>query len=104
MILASYRDADGIRRGGLYPDYESYYKETFSPEIADETIITLKVPGYGYRRKKENARELAIRVQAVLDDIIFSLSWFDLCAISDFFYSVGSRLGLLREFRANGIC
>jgi hypothetical protein len=101
MILASYRDADGVKHDGLF-DTDDFYNRTFSPACEIYETIGFKLPGYGYRKKKEAARELAIRVQAALDNMV--ISWKELYEIGEYFETIGAKFGLLREFRANGIC
>lgn len=65
------------------------------------TIIPFEVKGRTYRERQEHARDLAIRFQSEQRP---GLSWGEIAAITDFFYTVGRRYGLLREFRENCIC
>lgn len=54
-----------------------------------------------YKEKKERARQEAIDWQ--LESANEQLSYGELAAIGDYFYKLGKRYGLLREFRENGI-
>lgn len=54
-----------------------------------------------YQEKKERARQEAIDWQ--LESTNEQLSYGELATIGDYFYKLGKRYGLLREFRENGI-
>lgn len=54
-----------------------------------------------YQRAKENAREKAIDWQ--LESSEKDYSYGDLANFGVYFYKLGRRYGLLREFRENGI-
>lgn len=54
-----------------------------------------------YKEKKEAARIEAINWQ--LNDSDYPYSHEGLIIISDYFYKIGKRFGLLREFRENAI-
>ena len=54
-----------------------------------------------YREVKERARQKAIDWQ--LEDGDYPYSYEGLSIVGDFFYKLGKRFGLLREFRENGI-
>ena len=54
-----------------------------------------------YRELKERARQKAIDWQ--LEDGDYPYSYEGLSIVGDFFYKLGKRFGLLREFRENGI-
>ncbi len=55
-----------------------------------------------YKEQKEKAREKAIEWQHGFANNNYS--WLDLANWGDFFTKLGKRYGLLKEFRANGIC
>lgn len=55
-----------------------------------------------YAKRKENARNEAIKWQYKISDK--SISWAELAEAGDYFYTLGKRYGLLREFHENGIC
>ena len=55
-----------------------------------------------YNEYKVRAREKAINWQ--LDFRKYNLSYNELLKYQNYFYKLGKRYGLLREFRENGIC
>lgn len=54
-----------------------------------------------YAERKENARQKAIDWQLNESDHPYSCE--GMAIIGDYFYRLGKRYGLLREFRENGI-
>lgn len=54
-----------------------------------------------YAERKENARQIAIDWQ--LNDSDYPYSYEGLAIIGEYFYKLGKRFGLLREFRENAI-
>lgn len=54
-----------------------------------------------YQTKKDEARRKAIDWQ--LDFSNHNYSWYELMKFSEYFYKLGKRYGLLKEFRENGI-
>ncbi len=54
-----------------------------------------------YQEQKEKARETAIEWQQ--NDSDFPYSYEGLAIIGEYFYKLGKRYGLLKEFRENGI-
>ena len=54
-----------------------------------------------YAERKENARQKAIDWQ--LEDGDYPYSYGGIAILTDYFYRLGKRFGLLREFRENGI-
>ena len=54
-----------------------------------------------YQEQKEKAREIAIEWQQ--NDSDFPYSWEGYAMVCDYFYKLGKRFGLLKEFRENGI-
>ena len=54
-----------------------------------------------YQEQKEKAREIAIEWQN--NDSNFPYSWEGYAMLCDYFYKLGKRFGLLKEFRENGI-
>ena len=55
-----------------------------------------------YYDKKEEIRQQAIDWQ--LDFSNHNYSWGELADFTSYFYKMGKRYGLLKEFRENGIC
>lgn len=54
-----------------------------------------------YKQAKENARQIAIDWQ--INDSDYEYSYEGWAILGDYFYKLGKRYGLLREFRENGI-
>ena len=55
-----------------------------------------------YYERKEEIRQQAIDYQ--LDFSNHNYSWSELADWGEYFYKLGKRYGLLKEFRENGIC
>lgn len=55
-----------------------------------------------YRENKERIRQKAIEWQ--LDFCNHNYSWGELAEWQEYFYKMGKRYGLLKEFKENGIC
>lgn len=55
-----------------------------------------------YKELKERARQKAIDWQ--LDFPNHNYSWSELQIYQEYFYTLGKRYGLLKEFRENAIC
>ena len=56
-----------------------------------------------YQEMKEQIRNEAIDWQAQFAEGV-TMYWSDIIEAGDYFYRMGKRYGLLREFRENGIC
>lgn len=54
-----------------------------------------------YQQRKENARAKAIDWQLKASEE--RIPYYDLAKIGEYFYKLGKRYGLLREFRTNAI-
>lgn len=54
-----------------------------------------------YAERKEAARQIAIDWQ--LNESDYPYSYGGMAILTDYFYRLGKRYGLLREFRENGI-
>ena len=54
-----------------------------------------------YAKRKENARQIAIDWQ--LNESDYPYSYGGLAILTNYFYRLGKRYGLLKEFRMNGI-
>ena len=55
-----------------------------------------------YYQRKEEIRQEAIEWQ--LDFCNHNYSYYELMEFGEYFYKLGKRYGLLKEFRENGIC
>ena len=80
----------------------------FNPEMIDSN--TFRISGFmlykpsTYQGKKERLRNFAIQWQDRTGSGDFELSWSELLDWQGFFHYYGSKYGLLREFKENGIC
>jgi hypothetical protein len=54
-----------------------------------------------YQQRKESARSEAIEYQHATQDS--NISWNEYIYITSYFYRLGKRYGLIKEFRENGI-
>lgn len=57
--------------------------------------------GTKYQQRKQAAREKAVNFQNDFENM--ALSYYELQQITNYFYRLGARYGLLKEFRENGI-
>ena len=102
MIFMRLRDeSTGEERSRLFYSWDAAHRASFSPVIDTVFCTSFKIKGRSYAERKEAARELAIDVQY---NDVGGLSWGEWGDICDFFYKIGRRYGLLREFRENCIC
>jgi len=100
MIFSKHR-IDGEEFTGIYFDYESFYRDTFSPTYESITFFYFKIHGKDYQSRKESLRTLAIDwSHADIEGISYS----EIALIGDWFYKNGKRYGLLTEFIENAIC
>lgn len=83
--------------------YEEWRKNTFSPDCEDITIFDFKISGKTYNERKASLQDLAIDFS---NSMIRGLDWSygELATICNYFYKMGKRYGLLKEFRENCIC
>lgn len=98
-------DDDGLY-GATFDTWEAYHRATFSPDIYPMFVCdteSTRVSGKTRAEKKETARELAVRWQSLLG-YFYECSYEDFAIAGDYFYALGKRYGLLREFRENAIC
>lgn len=101
MFYAAFKDSNGNTQSNLYHDHAQYFSDTFSPETTFICFIPFIVKGRTYAERKDAARQLAIDFQAAE---LPGLSWGEIADIQAYFQKIGSRYGLLSEFRANAIC
>lgn len=85
----------------LFYSFEEFHKATFSPLTEYEAIV-FEVRGKTYAERKANAQAIAVEFSNIA--YCGGLSWSDICTLSDWFYTIGKRYGLLTEFRENGLC
>lgn len=80
--------------------YEEWFKDTFSPECKYETL-DFKISGKTYQERKASLEDLAKDWQLHFSN--FSWSWGEIAEITNYFYDMAKRFGLVKEFKENGI-
>ena len=87
----------------LYKWFNIY---TITPDRYKNGILYLtadeRVKKTSYSERKEAARLFAIDVQNIISENNFSYG--EIADISDILHALGSRFGLVREFKENCIC
>lgn len=102
LILATLRDTETNNEYmATFTSWSEYHTATFSPLIDVLFITDFKVKGKTYADRKEFVRNIAIDYS---NNGAFGLSWGEVAMISDMFYKLGKRYGLLKEFKENCIC
>ena len=102
IILATLRDTEtNEEKMYTFEYWREYHKATFSPLIDVLFITDFRVKGADYEERKEFVRQLAIDYS---NNQACGLSWSEVAIISNNFYELGKRYGLLKEFKENGIC
>lgn len=103
-FLAVFIDQNKERHCNIYYDYDTYFRDKFSPACEGIVLIDLsRAKGKTYKERKEYIQELAIEYSNSMSEI-YPISWGQLADIQEFFERYGKRYGLLREFRENAIC
>lgn len=92
---------EGQTHSNLYTRWEDYHRDTFSPDADIYAVVPFRISGRTYAERKESARQTAVNFQAAE---LPGLSWGELATIQEWFYKVGKRYGLIREFAENAIC
>lgn len=102
FIVATLKDTEtNDEYMSTFTSWSEYHTATFSPLIDVLFITDFKVKGKTYADRKEFVRQLAINYS---NNQAFGLSWGEVAMVSNNFYELGKRYGLLNEFRENGIC
>lgn len=100
MIFAAYHDENGNERATTFDFWDQVHSFFFSPCLDPVFVTDFKVTGKTYAERKENARNIAIDVQA------FSwpgLYWSECAEIYSELERVARNNGLLNEFREEGV-
>ena len=90
----------GKKSSRLFQSWDSFHEATFSPEVEIVAMLPLMVHGNTYAERRESLRQLAIDVHANDDG---GLAWSEYTLIGDFFERNAKQLGLVCEFRENGV-
>ena len=102
FIVATLRDMEtNEEKMYTFDSYEEYFNETFSPWCEILFATDFKVKGDTYDERKNFVRDMAINYS---NNQACGLSWHEVAMVSDMFYTLGKRYGLLKEFRENAIC
>ena len=100
MIFAAYHDENGNERATTFDFWDQVNSFFFSPCLDPVFVTDFRVTGKTYTERKENARNIAIEVQA------FSwpgLYWLEYADVENELYRIGKNNGLLNEFRREGL-
>lgn len=101
MFYANFADAGKNDQSNLYYSFSDFHRDTFSPECEIFSVIEFAVHGKTYKDRQADLKETAMRFQS---ENAPGLSWLEVATIQDWFYTMGKRYGLLKEFRDNCIC
>lgn len=102
FILATIRNYEtNDEKMYTFDSWKEYHTATFSPLIETSFVWNFKVIGDTYKERKNYVRDMAI---AYSHNIACGLSWSEVAMVSDMFYKLGKRYGLLKEFKENCIC
>ena len=82
--------------------WKIWHEDTFSPNTKNIELLEFKIKGKTYKEKKGCLQDIAIEWSNHFSQ--YSWSYGELAEIGIWFYKMGKRYGLLREFRENGIC
>lgn len=81
--------------------YKAWYNDTFSPNTEIIGVLDFTIKGNNYKERKASAEDLAIEYQLHYSQ--YPWSYGELAEITDYFYRVGKKYGLLGVFKENGI-
>ena len=79
------------------------HSRTFSPVIDILLVTDFKIKGKNYKKRKENARDLAIDVQLTYINYDVYTSYYDTMQLSNIFERIGKNYGLIKEYKEKGI-
>lgn len=100
-IYAAYVTPDGEHKQRIFPSYDEYYAETFSPDSKVYYATDLRP------KSKEEARDIVKKLSEAdmytVDNNGEELSYGELETIYEATEGIAKRFGLIREFRDNGI-
>lgn len=116
MLFIGVYEQDGKQTAKLYNSFEDWHRDTWNPEtnIIDLLELSLSLKGVevwtihpgrktsNYKKRKMLLEDKAHQWQQIAAEN--SLSWGELCTVSNWFENQGKRYGLLAEFQANCIC
>lgn len=101
LLLAKYRENEEAKeKTEVFCDWDCWFSATFNPTAEIHNIILFEIEGKTYQEKKAHLQELAKRYQ---NGNFESLAWSEVSMIQYFFEKNAKRLGLVQEFKENGI-
>lgn len=100
MIFAAYRDENGNERATTFDCFDCFNRFFFSPCLDPVFVTDFRLHGKTYQERKENARNIAIGVQAFSWPGLFCGEYAE---IQNELETMGKKYGLIREFRCNGV-
>ena len=77
-------------------------EDTFSPYTKNMNILDLTIKGKTYKERKYFAEEIAKIWQNEFSNLNWSYN--ELAIMNEYFYKIGKKYGLLKEFKENCIC
>lgn len=101
MFYGSYV-LNGEKHAAVYDSHDLFYRDTFSPLCENITVIPFETHGKSYADRRESVQETAVEWSNCGE--AWPLSWGEVQAVTDWFYRMGKRYGLLTEFQENGLC
>lgn len=100
MFYGSYV-SDGEKHAAIYDSWDLFHRDTFNPLCEEITIIPFESHGKSYADRRESVRNTTVEWSNCEE---WPLSWSEVHTVTDWFYRMGKRYGLLTEFRENGLC
>ena len=100
MIFAAYHDENGNERATTFNFWDQVHSFFFSPCLDPVFVTDFRVHGKTYQERKENARNIAIDVQAFSWPGLYMSEYAE---IQNELETMGKKYGLLNEFREEGV-
>lgn len=101
MFYGIYKSDDMIHCG--FYDFETWYRETWSPDVEVLNTIDLTVHGKNYAERKSDVIQKAHDFEDLFTEYGVPMSYGEYAMWGDYFTTQGRRYGLLTEFRENAI-
>lgn len=97
-------ELDGKKHNRFYYEYESWYRDTWSPATRVLTTIDFHVHGDNYKERKADVEDKAMKYLDLFETYDVSVSWQEISIFNAYFAKQAKRYGLVTDFRENGIC
>lgn len=102
MFLATYNEGNE-RIAEVFLEHQYFFNKTFSPDTDPKIEMNFSLGNGSYKDKKNKLHDMAVEISHLISNLN-GLTWYEMIIISNWFERNGKRYGLLREFRAEGIC